>query len=76
MDLGNLNISSDDFWMNLTGDYYDPIAEESTEECYGASNEDLILYNQISYWVELVAQNIIASVGIVTNLIALPILCK
>lgn len=84
-----LQLSSDSFssssgmdrgnFSSWIGDQVNDINDSSTEideECYGASYDDLKLYNKISFWVELVAQNIIAIIGIVTNIIALPILCK
>lgn len=63
-------------WIEDGQPDFNESSEEVDDQCYGASYEDLKLYNKISFWVELVAQNIIAIIGIVTNIIALPILCK
>ena len=52
-------------------------ANETREtECYGASDDDLKDHKIITFWVELLVQNIVAGIGIVFNLIAIPILCK
>ena len=45
-------------------------------ECFGANNQEMEEYKKIAFAIETVIQTIIGIAGLVTNLIALPILCK
>ena len=56
-----------------------PFEEEAniaSMECFGANNQEMEEYKKIAFAIETVIQTIIGIAGLVTNLIALPILCK
>ena len=46
------------------------------EDCFGATDQEMEKYKQVAFAIETVCQPIIGIVGLIANLVALPILCK
>ena len=44
--------------------------------CYGATEDEMKLYANLTYWIELVVHTIIGVLGILANIVTIPILCR
>ena len=44
--------------------------------CYGATQEEMEVYEKVAFWIEVVASTILGLLGIVGNLLSLPILYR
>ena len=66
--------------FNLTNLFNGTISDESvsndTRTCYGASTEEMKIFQNVSFYMDVVAQTILASIGIIVNFISIPVLCR
>ena len=65
---------------NLTTLFNDSISNESisndTKTCYGATTEEMEIFHNVAFYMDVVTQTILASIGIIANLISIPVLCR
>ena len=62
---------------NDTMNNEDNLDDNSTDEkCYGASDEEMKMFQKVAFYLDVIVQTSIGSIGIVANCVAIPILCR